>query len=213
MMKTLVSLPYELARLPLAVVDDALSDRLPESRRLTLDRAIGSADKLAGTVLGNRDIAQRGVARLERSAKLAEATRLEEDAAARREQAQAKAAEGRREAARQRKAAQVRATTGLDEADAAEQRGKREAKDRARTTAAEKKAAADKRAAERTTQAERRKERAAGAAESRRKVTSRKAKAELDDARATKQQAAEARADADRLSELAEAKKQARRQG
>lgn len=61
MISTLVSLPYEIARFPLALVDSRLSDRLPEAStpRVTLDRALGSADKIAGKLTGNRDIAQR----------------------------------------------------------------------------------------------------------------------------------------------------------
>ena len=73
MTHTLISLPYELARVPLVLVDNAVAKRLPESSRsrVTLDRAIGSADRLAGALLRNGDIAQRGTDRLRRSADLA----------------------------------------------------------------------------------------------------------------------------------------------
>ena len=72
MISTLIALPYEIARSPLAIAENRLSRRLPETAgpRVTLNRAIGSADKLAGTLLGNRAIAQRGADRLERSDKL-----------------------------------------------------------------------------------------------------------------------------------------------
>ena len=102
MIRNLLVFPSELARLPLAIVDERVAGKLPEASapRVTLDRALGSADKLAGALLGNRDIAQRGSDRIERSQKLAAATRLEEDAEARREQAREKAATGRRKAAR-----------------------------------------------------------------------------------------------------------------
>ena len=211
-MMKLVSLPYEIARLPLSLIDSKLSDKLPENQRLTLDRAIGSADRLAGTVLGNRDIAQRGTDRLERSSKVATAVRLEEEAETRREQAREKAAEGRRKATQQRKAAQERATKGLDEADAAEARGKQEAKAKAEKSAAQKKAAADQKAAARTAQAEQRNKRVATTAETKRKAVQTKATSELDEARKTKQDAAKAREDAERLSDLADAKKQERKQ-
>jgi hypothetical protein len=214
MISTLIALPYELARLPLTVVDGTLSDRLPETSgpRVTLDRAIGSADKLAGTVLRNRGIATRGVERLERSEKLVAAARLEREAAARREQARETATDGRREAAAKRKAAQDHAVSGLDEADVAEARGKQEAAERAEQAAATKKAAADKRAASRKATAEERKKRAESAAENEQKAAQREAQDELKNARETKQSAAEKRADAERLSELTEAKKQARKQ-
>ena len=214
MISTLIALPYEVARLPLTIADNGLVQRLPETSgtRVTLDRAIGSADKLAGTLLGNRDIAQRGTDRIERSEKLLTAARLEQEAAARREQARDTAAAGRRKATRKRKAAQDRAASGLDEADAAEARGKQQAKAKAARAASAKKAAADRRAASRTATVEQRKGRVDSAAEARKRSAQRKAKAELDDARKTKQSATEARSDAERLSDLTEAKKQERKQ-
>src|SRR4051794_27863547 len=106
MIKTLVTIPYELARLPLVVVDNSLSDKLPQTfgPRVVLDRAIGSADKLAGSLLGNSDIGSRGSERLERSDKLLSAARWEKGAAARREQADETVATGRQQAARKREA-------------------------------------------------------------------------------------------------------------
>ena len=106
MFSTLIALPYELARLPLALVDRGLSARLPESSgaRVMMDRAFGTTDKLAGSLLGNRVIAQRGADRLERSDKLVTAEFLEQEAATRREEA--------REAAEaEKQAAQLRAQT------------------------------------------------------------------------------------------------------
>ena len=68
MISTVIALPYELARLPLVVLDTGLS-ALPETSapRVTLDRAIGMSDKLAGAVLRNGAIAKRGADRIERS--------------------------------------------------------------------------------------------------------------------------------------------------
>ncbi|MET0998141.1 MAG: hypothetical protein ABWX73_05450 [Marmoricola sp.] len=213
MIRKLIALPYEIARLPLVALDQGLSDRLPENAgaRVTLDRAIGSADKLAGAVLGNRDIAERGADRIDRSDKLLTAARLEQEAETRRAQARETSAAGRRRATQLRKVAQEKAASGLDEADAAEERGKQQAKAAARKTAAAKKAAADKRAADRTAVVEQRKARSASAAETKKRAAQRGPKAELAEARETKQAAAEARADADRLSDLTEAKKQARK--
>ena len=166
MISTVIAFPYELARLPLTVLDGQLADRLPETStpRVTLNRAIGSADKLAGAVLGNSEIASRGADRLERFEKLVAAARLEREAAADREQARESAAAGRREAAEKRKSAQDRAASGLDEADEAEARGKQEAEKKAEKAAAEKKEAADKRAASRTATVEERKKRVDSAA-------------------------------------------------
>jgi hypothetical protein len=177
---TLIALPYEIARLPIVIVDSAVIDRLPDTSapRVTLDRAIGSADKLAGTLLGNRDIARRGAERIERSERLQTVGRLEQEAEARRGEAC----------------------------------GKKQAKAKAAKTASAKKSAADKRAAGRTAAVAERKARVDTAVSSRKQAAQRKAKAELDDVRETKQSAAEARADAERLSDLAETKKQKRKQ-
>ncbi|QNN52773.1 hypothetical protein [Nocardioides mesophilus] len=214
MIKHLIALPYELARLPLVLVDKSLSTRLQDGSgpAVVLDRAIGSADKVAGAVLRNRDLAQRGTERITRSDMLATAARLEEDASTRREQARATATAGRQAAARKRKAAQQRAASGLVEADVAETRGKQDAKARAAESAAKKKAAANTRAASRTATAEKGKQRVESAAAVKQKAARNKAKVELDDARKTKQAADEARADAQRLSGLVEAKQQQRKQ-
>lgn len=211
---TVIALPYQLARLPLVIVDDTLLDRLPETSgaRVTLNRTIGSADKLAGTLLRNRDIAKRGVDRIERTDKLLTAERLEHEAAERREQATKTAAAGRRKATQQRQTAQDRAASGLKEADAAEARGKQQATTTAAKTASAKKAAATKRATSRTATADQRKRRADTAADANKQTAQRKAKTDLDDANKTRQSANASRADAERLSNLTQTKKQDRKQ-
>jgi hypothetical protein len=59
---TLIALPYEIARLPLVLVDETLAGRLSEASppRVTLERTLGSADRLAGMLLRNREISARG---------------------------------------------------------------------------------------------------------------------------------------------------------
>jgi len=211
----LIALPYELARMPVVLVDDRLAGRLPEDSvpRVTLDRAIGSADRLAGSLLRNSDIARRGADRIERSSKLATAARLEREAATRREQAQETAVSGRQEAARKREAARDQVTSGLAEAEVVEAQKKQEAEARAEKLAADKKAAADQRAAKRAATIEKRKDRAESAAEAKKKAAQRGARAGLEEARESRQSASEARDDAERLSNLTEAKKQERKQG
>ena len=213
MLDTLIALPYQLARLPLTVVDKALVGRLSATSvpRVTLDRVIGSADKLAGGVLGNDDIAQRGVDRIERSDKVLTAARLEQEAQTLLARASTTAAAGRQQATRKRQQAKDRATSGLVEAESVQARGKQKAKAAATRTASAKKAAADHRAASRTTTIERRKDRVDSTAEAKKKSAQRSAKPELDKARKTKQSAAEARSDAKILSDLTQAKKQTRK--
>ena len=200
MISTLIALPYELARLPLVQIDQRLASRLSEDSRtrVTLDRAIGTADQLAGALLRNDQIALRGTDRMDRSGKLAEAARLEAEAEARRQAAEEAAEAGRREAAAKRKAAAKTASTGLTEAQKAEAEGKKKAAADAKKAAARKKAAADKKAAERTETVEQRKKRTAAAAEAKKKAARDKASAELAEAKESKEAAVEAHADAER---------------
>lgn len=213
MIKQLIALPYEISRLPLALAEDSLAKRLPEDSgpRVGLERAIGTADKLAGAVLRNPEIAKRGADRLDQSQKLATAARLEREAERRHEQARQTAHEGHQEAKQMRADAQERAVKGLEEADVTEARAKQQAKERAQKAAAMKKAAATQKARTKKTAAESREKAKTAAAEAKKKTAQKKAKAELEDARESKQAADAARADADRLEELTEAKKQQRR--
>jgi hypothetical protein len=214
MISTLIALPYELARMPLVIIDNSLSDRLPESSalRVTLEQAVGGADSLVGALLSDRRIAQRGADRLERSEMLAAAARLEEEAETRREQARQTDAVGRREASAKRRAAQHRAASGLEAAAAEEARGKQAAKAKAAQTAAAKKAAADERAASRKAAGMQDNQRKRSAIDARARASQRKARYEIAAARATKRSAAAIRADAERLGDLTKAKKQTRKQ-
>lgn len=209
MISTLIALPYRLARLPLTLVDETLADRLPEDSvpRLTLDRAIGSADKIAGTLLGNREIAERGAERLDRSRTLGRAAKLEKQAEATRQQARETVVAGREEASRKREDAETLVESGLREAEVAEAEGKQQATVRAVKTASEKKAAADQRAANRSASVQQRKQRAESAAQAKKQAAQREARSELDEARESKESAAEKRADAERLEDLTDAKK------
>jgi hypothetical protein len=212
MINTVITLPYELARKPLAVADERLSDKLPEALGSRVGWALGSADKVAGTLLRNPDIAQRGTDRVERANKLLTASRLETEAEARRLEADRVADAGIEEAARKREAAEDRAESGLEEADEAERRGKQAARERAQQTADAKQASAQKRAAARKAAAESRKEQVTSIADAQQRNAQERAKAELADADEERREADEARADAERLAELTETKKQARKQ-
>jgi hypothetical protein len=214
MIRTLITVPYELARLPLVIIENSLSTRLSETSPawLTLDRAIGAADKVAGTLMGDREIAKRGTDRIEHVDKVRTAARLEQEAATRREQAHDASVSGIQRAAEKRRLAQDRASSGLEEADAVETRGVQQARATAAKTASAKKAAADKRTAQKIATVEQRKQRVDAVAEKSKQAAQRTAKKEIAGARETKQSAAEARADAERLSDLAAAKKADRKQ-
>jgi|1185.fasta_scaffold147826_2 hypothetical protein len=212
MIRNLITLPYELARKPLALADERLSGKLPDALAQRFGKALGTADALAGTVLRKPEITERGVDRVDRATRLLQADRLEREADAQQAHARETAQRGAQEAARKREAARERAADGLDEADKIEARSKQEAKERAEKTAASKKAAADKRASTKKTAAERRKAQVTSVANATQQGAQRRAKAELDEARDDMQSAAEARADAQRLSDLTNATKRDRKQ-
>jgi hypothetical protein len=209
MVTKLISLPYELARLPWSVVDSALSDGLPRTSRprVILDKALGSADRIAGSVLRDRDLARRGADRLDRTSRLLTAERLEQEAEARREQAEQAEAALTREAERTREAAEERAESALEEADAVRARRRQEATSRAAQRAAATKDTADRLADRRTAAAEQRRRSAEQVAEADKRAAQREVKAELDEATTAKRTARQARQDAERLDGLVEAKK------
>jgi hypothetical protein len=213
MIRMLIAVPYDLARLPLVIIDNSLSRRLSETSgaRMTLDRAIGSVDKVVGALIGDPEIAKRGTDRIDHSDRVRTAARLEQEAATRREQARETATSGTHRAAQKRQAARARAVSALEEADAAEARGKQQATAAALKAASTKKAAADKRAATSTATIEQRKERLTTTAEARKRAAQRKAKTQTSDARETKLTAIQTRADAQRIGDLAAAKKAARK--
>lgn len=214
MISTLITLPYELARLPLVTLDERVFRQLPETSmpRVAVGRAIGSVDKLAGALLRNDKLASRGADRIERFDKLAEASRFEDHASARREAARDTAEKGRHEAAQKREAAAESALTGIAEAKKTEVQAKQQATTNAKKTAASKKATANKKAAKRTETVTQRKKRVDAAAEAKKKTARDDAKAGLNDARKSKEAAAEALADAEMLSDLTETAKKERKQ-
>jgi hypothetical protein len=215
MIRTLIAMPYELARLPLVIIDNSLSRRLPETSaaRMTVDRAIGSADLVAGALIHDRVIAKRGTDRIGHADKIRKVARLEHEAGVRRKQARQAAVVGTENAAEKRQSAQARAVSGLAEAEAAEARGTQQARATAVRTASATKAAADKRAASSTEAVQQRKRRVASSTAAKKSVAQRRAKAEIGTASEAKKSAAEARADAARVRNLAAAKKAERKQG
>lgn len=210
--RILITIPYGIARGPISVMTK-IAHRLPADSypRVAFDRALGSYDQFAGRLLEDDAIVRRGTLRASRSNELAEAVGLERQAAARREQADQVADAGHESAEEKRRAAKERAANALDVAEATERRGKREASARARSQAARTKQAVQARATSRATGVRQQAERVEKAAEARQSNARRGADAKLQDVTRTKATARQARADADRLGSLAEAKKAARK--
>ena len=212
--RTLLAVPYKFYRLPLAVVDEQVARRLPadSALRLVFDRALGSYDWLAGRLLGDVAVAERGSDRIARSAKLAGAVALERDAAAYRDQAAEEIGSGQRSAAAKREKARQRLADGLDEANARERQGKQRAAAQARADATRGKQQAAARTKQRVGAIQQRLQKADAVTDVKLQQTRRGADAKLDQARATKAAANSARARADQLGQLAATKRNSRNQ-
>jgi hypothetical protein len=213
-MSALLTLPYKLARFPLSVVDSTVADRLPETSapRLVLDKVLGSADRFAGSVLGDHALAARGSKRLERTQQVQESVSLSQQAADARREARETVEAGQEEAQRKREAAQDRAASGLEEADRVEADGMQKDETEAEAAEATKKEVAAKRAAGRKAAAERRRKAEAEKADAVVSATQAKTAAVVADADEAQESADKARSDADRLDQLVDAKKSERTQ-
>jgi hypothetical protein len=210
--RTLLAVPYKLYRVPLAVLDQHVAQRLraDSSPRLVFDRVLGSYDRLAGRLLNDDDIAEQGSDRIARNGELAVAVALERDAAAQREQAAEAAKAGQQNAAAKREEAQQRLADGLDQAKTTERRGKRHAATQARTQAKSAKHQADARTAQRVSALQQGLQQVDAVTDLKLQQTRHDANAKLEDASATKTTANSARARADQLGQLAATKRNSR---
>ncbi|MBN3455409.1 IF2 family translation initiation factor [Mycobacterium sp. DSM 3803] len=206
-------LQYRIARFPLQLIDAHVVSRLDSEApaRLLYENSLGTLDAKIGGVLGDTELEQRGTALSERSKALARAAQLDamgteeiEHADADLEAVRDDAIVDVREAreAKNRRAADARAT--------AEER-KKTATQRVQNQTEAAMRQADQTAAHRKASAEaaRRDERAGIEAAEERSIAEDEAK--LDDAAQARSSAAGYRAQADRLEELADAKKRQRR--
>ena len=204
---------YQIARLPLQLIEDQVVARLRSEgpARLLYERSFGALDATVGKLLGDPQLEKRGAALVERSNALSKAAKLDATATRNREQADAKLA-----------ATHDQVVTDINEArDATRRRAVQ-----ARTNAEQRKRAADEAAEKRTVAAKKQADEAAaqrnkaaetvkrqeeakiGAAEAR---ATKAAESKLDDAQAKRSEAASKRAQADRVEELANIEKQKRR--
>ena len=204
---------YQIARLPLQLIEDQVVARLRSEgpARLLYERSFGALDATVGKLLGDPQLEKRGAALVERSNALSKAAKLDATATRNREQADAKLAATHDEVvtdineardATRRRAVQARTN--------AEQR-KRAADEAAEKRTVAAKNQADEAAAQRKKAAEtvkRQEEAKIGAAEAR---ATKAAESKLDDAQAKRSEAASKRAQADRVEELANIEKQKRR--
>ena len=139
---------YQIARLPLQLIEDQVAARLRSEgpARLLYERSFGALDATVGKLLGDPQLEKRGAALVERSNALSKAAKLDATATRNRQQADAKLA-----------ATHDQVVTDINEArDAAEQQAVE-----ARTKAEQRKRAADETAEKRTVAAKKQADEAA----------------------------------------------------
>jgi hypothetical protein len=141
--RTVLRVQYQIARVPLQLIEEQLVARLDSDARVRLfyQRSLGLLDALAGNVLGSPRLARRGATTIERSDKLMRAADLDAQANATIAQANSELRDARRAAA------QATADARAETAHVAQQ---------ARDTAQERKRAARKAADERADVAKKR---------------------------------------------------------
>jgi hypothetical protein len=204
---------YQIARLPLQLIEDQVVARLHSEgpARLLYERSFGALDATVGKLLGDPQLEKRGAALVERSNALGKAAKLDATATRNREQADAKM-----EATHDEVVTDINEARDATRRRAVQARTNAEQRKRAADEAAEKRTVAaknqaDEAAAQRNKAAEtvkRQQEAKIGAAEAR---ATNAAESKLDDAQAKRSEAASKRAQADRVEELANIEKQKRR--
>jgi len=125
--RTLMYLPYQAARAPLALLDAQLVRRLRDDSppRLALEQVLGSIDEVAGRLLKDENIERRGTDLRHRAGKVTDARQLEHQAAARRAGATQTLQKARLKAAKSRTYAQNRQRESLREAAENEAKARR----------------------------------------------------------------------------------------
>ncbi|KUI00446.1 IF2 family translation initiation factor [Mycolicibacterium acapulense] len=210
--KAVLKFQYQVARVPLQLIDDRFVARMDDEApaRLFYERSLGMLDTAVGTALGDHELQKRGATLVERSDALRRAAEL--DAAADENVKQA----GRELKVTREKALQDKQKTFEEtEAEARQARTEAQQRKRAAVENAEKKIAEDKKKADEIAEqrkknveaAKRREEEQIDAAE---RTVAKVASAKMADAQDKRVDAATTRAQADKIDDLADAEKEKR---
>ncbi|KUI35976.1 IF2 family translation initiation factor [Mycobacterium sp. IS-1590] len=210
--KAVLRLQYQVARVPLQLIDDRFVARMDDEApaRLFYERSLGMLDTAVGAALGDHELQKRGATLVERSDALRRAAEL--DAAADENVKQA----GRELNVTREKALQDKQEAFEEtEAEARQARTEAQQRKRAAVEKAEKKIVEDKKKADEIAEqrkknvetAERREEEQIEAAE---RSAAKVASVKMADAQDKRVHAAATRAQADKIDDLADAEKEKR---
>ncbi|GAT10770.1 IF2 family translation initiation factor [Mycolicibacterium novocastrense] len=210
--KAVLKFQYQVARVPLQLIDDRFVARMDDEApaRLFYERSLGMLDTAVGTALGDRELQKRGATLVERSDALRRAAEL--DAAADENVKQA----GRELKVTREKALQDK-QKAFEETEAEARQARTEAQQRKRAAVenAEKKIVEDKKRADEIAEqrkknvetAKRREEEQIDAAE---RTAAKVASVKMADAQDKRVDAATTRAQAEKIEDLADAEKEKR---
>jgi flagellar biosynthesis GTPase FlhF len=200
---------YQVARLPLQLIEDQVMTRLdPETpARLFYERSLGQLDVTVGGALGATELRERGSALVERSNALLRAVQLETAASETTREADADFQQAHAEARQDLEEARTNREQEVKEARSAALQRKKAAEEakQKRTQAA--KAKTDEVAAKRTQAAESARQQKEAVINTAEQAKTKAARAKLDDAQETRVEAAEKIVEADQIEEWAEAEK------
>jgi hypothetical protein len=212
--KAAAALEYKALRLPATLLETQVVVRFlaeDSALRLGFEKALGTIDEKAGSLLGDEGIATKGHALRRRSEVLGKAVELETKAQARKESAQQKLKAGTEQAEQTREQARKAQREGVQEALREEQAEKRRVEQEAKARlAAERKRVEDEARAKAqavTAQLDEQEQRIDEVTRARTAAP----KAQLGDAVAEKKAANAERSKADRLAKLAADERESRR--
>ncbi|AKS35306.1 translation initiation factor, IF2 family protein [Mycolicibacterium goodii] len=202
-------LQYQVARLPLQLIEDQVMTRLdPETpARLAYERSFGKLDATVGGVLGAADLAERGSALVERSNALQRAVQLEAEATRNTRQADAEFQEAQAEASEDLVEAHADREQTVKQARSTALQRKRAADQTSRKRAEAAKEKSDEVAAKRKQVVQTAKQRKDEVINTAEQAKTKAARAKLADAQDTRVEAAEKIVEADQIEEWAEAEK------
>lgn len=210
--KAVLKFQYQVARVPLQLIDDRFVARMDDEApaRLFYERSLGMLDTAVGTALGDRELQKRGATLVERSDALRRAAELD-----------AAADENVKQAGRELKVTREKALQDKQkafeqtEAEARQARTEAQQRKRAAVENAEKKIVEDKKRADEIAEqrkknvetAKRREEEQIDAAE---RTAAKVASVKMADAQDKRVDAATTRAQAEKIEDLADAEKEKR---
>lgn len=203
---------YQLARLPLRLIEDRVIVRMGEEApaRLFYERSLGVLDATVGHVLGDAKLEKRGSVLADRSDMLSRAARLDAVAAQKEEHADAELKAQRDNVIDEQEQAREEKKREVDAARSEADDRKRAAAVAAQARTAARKQRVDELTAQRKDSIEDSKRAAQARIQAGEENASAAAESKLEDAQAKRSEAESKRVQADRLASLADAEKQKR---